>query len=137
MQCLKYIGVRLLHTPSVCHQPLRVSYTLFLSACSLCRKLLLFLSILLESVTRQVYLAAHSAQGGGLDILEELLHGRRELAGLLGSPSWAHYQVQSDRRAVLIHSHVLVAANLVFASVLANSMSQQSPCVFRTAWACA
>ncbi len=38
-------------------------------------------------------MAAHSSPGGGLEVLEELLAGRRELAGLLGSPSWAHYQV--------------------------------------------
>ena len=42
---------------------------------------------------RQVYMAAYTAPGGGLDVLEELLAGRQELAGLLGAPSWAHYQV--------------------------------------------
>lgn len=41
----------------------------------------------------QVYLAAYTAPGGGLDVLDELLEGRRELAGLLGAPSWSHYQV--------------------------------------------
>lgn len=41
----------------------------------------------------QVYMAAYTAPGGGLDVLDELLAGRRELAGLLGSPSWSHYQV--------------------------------------------
>ena len=41
----------------------------------------------------QVYMAAYTAPGGGLDVLEELLAGRRELAGLLGAPSWSHYQV--------------------------------------------
>ena len=42
---------------------------------------------------RQVYMAAYTAPGGGLDVLEELLEGRQELAGLLGAPSWSQYQV--------------------------------------------
>ena len=41
----------------------------------------------------QVYMAAYAAPGGGLDVLDELLVGRQELAGLLGAPSWSHYQV--------------------------------------------
>jgi hypothetical protein len=54
-------------------------------------------------------MAAHTAPGGGLDVLEALLAGRRELAQLLGAPSWAHYQVldclwpQTDRHPCSMH----------------------------------
>jgi len=57
-----------------------------------------------------VYMAAHTAPGGGLDVLDALLAGRRELAQLLGAPSWAHYQVSvellvaADRVAPLQHA---------------------------------
>lgn len=61
------------------------------SKCALLLLACVFLSCMCEH--KQVYMAAHSSPGGGLEVLEELLAGRRELAGLLGSPSWAHYQV--------------------------------------------